>query len=70
MDIKKIREFSEDQWIRYNKTGNNDDMIGFEYNYTFIINPFIDESGRFELSDEEAIKHYGVENIKKFAEMI
>lgn len=70
MNMKKVKEFAEQQWYKYGESGEVDGMIGFVYNDMFVINPFIDESGRFELSDEEAIEYYGIENIKKFAEMI
>lgn len=49
--------------------GNYDTEIGFEFNGMWIINPWIDESGRFELNDEEAINTYGKDNIEEFIEL-
>ena len=40
--------------------------VGFEFNGQLIINPWMDESGRFELTNEEAIERYGRENITMF----
>ena len=38
-------------------------ICSFEYNGTTIVNPFMDETGRFEVNPFE---YYGVESIRKF----
>ena len=40
--------------------------VGFEYKGQFISNIFLDETGRFELTLEEAVAKYGRENVSKF----
>ena len=38
--------------------------IGFEYHGQWITNPFVEESGRFEFEDFDAMcSHYGKENV-------
>ena len=49
--------------------GNSDTDIGFEFEGKWIINPWMDASGRFTLTDEEAIETYGKNNIDKFIEL-
>ena len=43
--------------------------IGFDFNGTFIVNPWMDESGRFELTTSEAIAKYGV-NVLHFIKRV
>lgn len=63
-EISKARELSYANWE------NNGD-IGFEYNGRFITNPFIDESGRFEFTNFEAVcDHYGKDNVIPFIKEI
>ncbi|WP_028504369.1 hypothetical protein [Ruminococcus albus] len=40
--------------------------VGFEYNGQFISNIFFDETGRTDLSLEEAVSKYGIKEVKKF----
>lgn len=56
-DIKKI---AEKQWERSGETGDTSDCIGFIYRGQFIINPWMDETGRFELTTDEAIEKYDI----------
>ena len=45
--------------------------IGFEFHGTWITNPFMDETARFELKDyEHMCKHYGEENVAGFIQQI
>ena len=44
----------------------DEDMTGFWFNGMKIINPWIDEFGDKEFTDEQAIKHYGLENVLNF----
>ena len=43
-----------------------EDLVGFEFNGVHIVNPWVDETGRFDLSDEEAVKLYGLYNVLQF----
>lgn len=43
-----------------------EDLPGFEFNGIYIVNPWVDETGRFDLSDEKAVEIYGVDNMWKF----
>lgn len=42
----------------------------FEFDGCEIVCPWMDETGRFELSDAEAVEKYGLANIIKFIEKI
>lgn len=44
--------------------------ISFDYNDQAINNPWIDPTGRFDLTDEEAIKIYGKDNIETYIEAV
>jgi aspartate carbamoyltransferase catalytic subunit len=61
--VEKVREFAETE--NFNNPESN---ICFEYQGQDITNPFIDESARFPLTDEQAVKKYGEENIRSFFE--
>lgn len=54
-----IKQFAERQWEIFNETGDCEDLIGFEFEGQFIVNPWMDPTGRFELTTEEAVKLYG-----------
>lgn len=43
-----------------------ENLVGFEFNGIYIVNPWVDETGRFDLSDEKAIETYGLDNVLKF----
>jgi hypothetical protein len=48
-----------------------DSSVGFESgNGMWVTNPFLDESGRFELSLAEAVNTYGLDNIKNFCRQV
>ena len=46
---------------------DTDSDIGFEFNGTWITNPFYDETLRFEV---DPVQHYGEENIKRFVKCV
>lgn len=50
--------------VEYNDINTEKYDIGFEHNGTMIINPFYDETLRFEV---EPLSYYGIENIEKYA---
>lgn len=51
-----IKAFADAQW---NLIHGDMSLVGFDYHGTFIVNPWMDETGRFELSDKEAAERYG-----------
>lgn len=53
--------------LAYENMADEHTEIGFEYKGTFITNPFMEESGRFELTSFEAMcKYYGKWNVYNF----
>ena len=58
-----MKEFAEGE-----NFDNPESDICFEYKGQDITNPFIDESARFPLTDEQAVEKYGEENIRNFFE--
>ncbi len=61
------KEIAKVKLIAYrNFIDSIEDAIGFEFNGQHIINPWMDSSGRFELTDEKAIEYYGLENVLNF----
>lgn len=53
----KIKAFAEKQMELANNGADTSKMVGFEFNGTYIINPFVDETARFEVDPYE---YYGV----------
>lgn len=49
-----------------------DSSVGFEVGEhgLWVTNPFLDETGRFDLTIDEAIETYGLENVKKFCKQV
>ena len=64
--LKAIKSFAAKQWERLGETGDSEGMIGFVHEGQFIITPWIDPSGRFELSDEEAEETYGKDSVERY----
>ena len=55
----KIKAFAEKQMEIANSSGmDTSKMVGFEYKGTYIINPFVDETCRFEVDPYE---YYGMQ---------
>lgn len=68
-DIKRVRIFAVRQMLKYEVEGVTEGMIGFvdeKNNGQFIINPWTDGTARFELTDDEAVKEYGLVNVMNF----
>lgn len=60
----KIKAFAEKQMEIANSTGmDTSPMVGFEYKGTYIINPFVDESARFEVDPYE---YYGMHEMLEY----
>ena len=67
-ELKKAKELAYANW---NKALNDEDSVGFEYKGQWISNPFIEQSGRFEFVNYEAMcNHYGTANVEKFIKEI
>ncbi len=70
--LKKLgitpEQLSQIEDYAYSVNDWDDDLIGFEYPKTsqWIYNIFLDPSGRFDLTIEDAVKKYGLENCRKF----
>lgn len=64
-EIAKVKEIAEKNFFDSSEIGD-EKMVSFEFNGMNIINPWIDDSGRFNLTDEQAIELYGLENILNF----
>lgn len=56
MNMDNIRKVAEEQYSKFLETGDTEGMICFDFQGVAIINPFVDESGRF---DVDPVKHYG-----------
>lgn len=60
----KIKAFAEKQMEIANSTGmDTSTMVGFEYKGTYIINPFVDETCRFEVDPYE---YYGTHEMLEY----
>ena len=57
-----IKEYAFKQW----EDIDNENNIGFEFEGMFIVNPFMDPTGRFELTIDEADKLYGKLNMDDY----
>ena len=64
-DIAKVKEIAERNFIESAEIGDKE-MVSFEFKGMNIIDPWIDDSGRFDLTDEQAIELYGLENVLGF----
>lgn len=64
-DIAKAKEIAENNFYESSEIGD-EGMTYFEFNGTNIINPWISECGRFDLTDKEAVETYGLENVLNF----
>lgn len=60
--LKKVKDYANHQFCEYDGT-----QIGFVNDEGIeIINPWMDNEGENELTDEEAIKMYGLVNVVNF----
>lgn len=48
-------------------TGNTD--VGFEHQGIWVTNPWMEETGRFELTDEDPVRTYGEDNVNRYKEI-
>ena len=63
--FEKVQSIAKDQFDFIDSENN----IGFDFNGVFIVNPWMDESGRFELTTEESLAKYGT-NFIHFVENV
>lgn len=63
--IAKAKEIAERNFIESSEIGD-EGMAQFVFNGISIIDPWMDETGRFSLTDAEAVKLYGLENVINF----
>ena len=60
-------ELSLAEKLSYENANNEDSEIGFDFNGTWITNPFMDETARFEFKTFTDMQfHYGKENVNTF----
>ena len=59
-DLVKVKEMC------FKNMEDNSSGIGFDFNGQWITNPFLDASGRFELSFEKMHEYYGEKNVEVF----
>lgn len=64
-EIKRVKEIAKNNFYESSEIGD-EGMTNFVFNGMRIINPWISECGRFELTDKEAIETYGLENVMNF----
>lgn len=63
-ELAKAKELAYKNW-------EVDGDIGFEFNETWITNPFVEDTGRFEFTDLDAMcKYYGTDNVVAFIKKI
>ena len=61
--LEKIKKFAEDNWDNDGEGGVS--VTDGEFDVT---NPWIDHSGRFSLSDEQAVKEWGLDLVMEFCQ--
>ena len=67
-EVLKAKEIGDKQFTTMcNEEEDSSDIYFMHYDVT-ICNPFMDDSGRFELTLDQAYEEYGVENVNKFIE--
>lgn len=63
-DFENAKEIAYENLEKQSEGVEN--LVGFEFDGIYIVNPWVDETGRFDLTDEEAVELYGLENVLKF----
>ncbi len=67
MTRSQVRKFARNQFETLCKSGDSSDMVSVDYRGMQIVDPWMDPSGRFTLSEEEARGMYGCELIDEFS---
>lgn len=72
--LADVKKFADSLVVNYNEIAeeitNKFGFIGGEGESTWIINPWLDDTGRFFLTDEEAIETYGADNVNAYIESV
>ena len=66
MTFEEIKKFADDQFC----TGDGHVSVFSEKHGIEVCNPWIDPTGRFALTDEEAVNTYGKELIEEFRKKV
>ena len=61
-NLNAIKEFA--------MNNSTESKVGFDYEGTWIVNPWYDVSYRYYLNNEEAVAEYGLENMLKFIDLV
>ena len=63
-ELNKAKELAYENW-------ENDGGIGFEFGDIWITNPFLEDTGRFEFTNLDAMcNYYGTDNVVTFIKRI
>ena len=62
--IEDIKAFADKQFEKY----HDSEAIGFIYKGTCVIDPWMDQTGRFSFSTQKAFETYGAKNMLGFIE--
>ena len=66
LTLNDIHNYALDQM----ESPDNEDLIGFMHDGHFIINPWMEPTGRFDLTTKESINTYGKPNFIYFCETV
>lgn len=67
-EVLKAKEIGEKQFLALCNAESDSFEICFENNGLEVCNPFMEPTGRFELSLENAYEVYGIDNVNNFIE--
>lgn len=59
--LEKIKEFAYENWNKEEK-----DQFFVDDEEFALVNPWMDHSGRFDLTDEEAVAEWGLDEVLEF----
>lgn len=62
-ELKKVKDFAEINWCR-----EESEQLYVDDPEFAVSNPWMDHSGRFELTDEGAVKEWGLDVVVSFIE--
>lgn len=68
--VQEKLSFAKNQSFLNFVKGNTKDVPFIDFGETEIVCPWIDKTGRFDLSDTDAVETYGLANIMKFVDEI
>lgn len=72
--LEDVKKFADNLICNYNETAEEIikqfGFLGGDNESIWIINPWLDDTGRFFLTDEQAIEWYGKENIDLYIKKV